>query len=68
MHKQMQEPMDVVRQQLSGERLVDEDVTRSVGVLADRLARLKRLSPMFAAVSFSPEVEAMTTAKMALSA
>ena len=65
MHNQMQEPVDVLRQGLSGQRLVDEDVVSSAVLLADRLSRLKMTSPMFEAVSFSPDVEAMMAANMA---
>jgi hypothetical protein len=66
MHNQMQEPVEVLRQRLSGERFVDEDVISSVVVLADRLERLKAISPMFEAVSFSPDVEALMKANLAM--
>ena len=65
MHNQMQEPVDVLRQGLGGQRLVDEDVVSSAVLLADRLSRLKTLSPMFEAVCFSPDVEAMMAEHMA---
>ena len=66
MHNQMQEPVEVLRQRLSGERFVDEDVVSSVHLLADRLGRLKAMSPMFEAVSFSPDVEAMMKSDLAM--
>ena len=66
MHNQLQEPMEVLRQGLGGQRLVDEDVVSSAVLLAEKLEHLKRMSPMFEAVSFSPDVEAMMTEHMAV--
>ncbi len=66
MQNQMQSPMEVLRQGLNGQRPVDEDVTASATLLADRLARLKAMSPMFQTVSFSPEIEAMMATNMAM--
>jgi len=54
-----QEPVVMLREGLSGQRLVDEDVVSSAVILADRLSRLKNHSPMFEHISFSPDVEAM---------
>ena len=65
MYNQMQEPVEVLRQGLDGTRLVDEDVVSSAVLLADRLSRLKTISPMFEAVSFSPDIEAMMAEHMA---
>lgn len=64
----MQEPVEVLRQRLNGERLVDEDVISSVTMLADKLGRLKTLNPMFEAVGFSPDIEAMMATNMAMTA
>lgn len=66
MHNLMQQPVEVLRQGLNGQRPVDEDVISSVSLLADRLSRLQALNPMFETVSFSPEVEAMMATKMAM--
>lgn len=46
----------VVKASLAGRRPVDEQTFMSVAVLSERLERLKR-SPLFAGVTFSPEVE-----------
>ena len=48
---------DVLNDNISGTRAIDEHTFASVAVLADRLDRLQRTNPMFADVSFSPEVE-----------
>ncbi|MCK5173944.1 MAG: hypothetical protein KAJ07_06855 [Planctomycetes bacterium] len=48
---------DVLNDNISGTRSIDEHTFVSVAVLADRLDRLQRTNPMFADVSFSPEVE-----------
>ena len=64
MHNQLQEPIEVLRQGLGGQRLVDEDVVSSAVLLAEKLEHLKRTSPMFEAVSFSPDVEAMMAEHM----
>lgn len=66
MHDQMQEPVDVLKQQLNGQRLVDDEVISSAATLADKLARLKAHSPMFEAVCFSPDVEAMLAEHLAM--
>ena len=51
--------IEILRQGLTGQRPVDDAVLASAAVLSDRLEMLKRSSPLFEAVSFSPEVEAM---------
>lgn len=66
MHSQMTEPVEVLRQRLNGERLVDEDVISSVALLADKLDRLKMMNPMFESVCFSPDIEAMVASNMAM--
>ena len=66
MHNQMQEPVEVLRQRLNGERLVDEDVISSAARLADKLGRLKALDPMFEAICFSPDIEAMMAINMTM--
>ena len=56
--------IEVLRQGLAGQRPVDEELVTSAAVLADRLEMLKRSSPLFEAVSFSPEVETMMAQQM----
>ena len=68
MQNQILEPVDVLRQSLNGERCVDDDVLCSAAVLSDRLSRLKSLSPMFEAVAFSPDIEDMMAANLAMTA
>jgi len=46
----------VVGASLSGRRPVDDKTYASVAVLSDRLERLRQ-SPLFAGVTFSPQVE-----------
>ncbi|RKZ84024.1 MAG: hypothetical protein DRQ39_08825 [Gammaproteobacteria bacterium] len=59
METRMNNEIAVLRQGLTGQRPVDEAVLTSAAILSDRLEMLKRSSPLFEAVSFSPEVEAM---------
>jgi hypothetical protein len=47
----------VVGASLAGRRPVDESTHASIGVLSDRLERLRQRSGLFAGVSFSPHVE-----------
>ena len=48
---------DVLTDNISGTRPIDEHTFASVAVLADRLDRLQRTSPVFGDISFSPEVQ-----------
>ena len=50
---------EMLRLGLTGQRPVDEDVLTTAAVLGERLEMLKRTSPLFESVSFSPDVEAM---------
>ena len=59
METRMNNEIAVLRQGLTGQRLVDEAVLTSAAILSDRLEMLKQSSPLFEHVSFSPEVEAM---------
>ena len=47
---------------------MSEAATTSAVILAERLERLKRSAPMFEAISFSPEVEAMLAGHLAAAA
>ena len=59
METRMNNEIEMLRQGLTGQQPVDEAVLTSAAVLSDRLDMLKRSSPLFEAVSFSPEVEGM---------
>lgn len=61
---QMESPVQILQQHLSGQRPTDGTVLLAAADLAERLSRLKASFPMFEAVSFSPDVEAMLTADM----
>ncbi len=47
----------IVSECLAGERPVDEQVSASVTVLAERLERLKQSSSLVAGIGFSPHVK-----------
>lgn len=53
---QMESPVHVLQQHLAGQRPTDGAVLSAAQVLAERLNQLKALSPMFAGISFSPDV------------
>ena len=55
----------VVNQSVNGQRQVDEKTLASVATLADRLEKLQNENPMFAGISFSPDVEAIVETQMA---
>jgi len=60
------EHFDILTKSLRGERAVDEQTFSSLEILGERLGRLKKLSPVFEAVSFSPEIERLREAKNAI--
>ena len=57
-------PVAVVQERLSQRRSLDERSSTCVAVLAERLERLKSLNPVFEAISFSPELEALMARQM----
>jgi len=59
METRMKNEIEILRQGLIGQQPVDDAVLTSAAVLGDRLEMLKKSSPLFEAVSFSPDVEAM---------
>lgn len=59
---QMESPVQVLQQHLAGQRPADGTVLSAAASLAERLAELKVVSPMFAGISFSPDVEAILPA------
>ncbi len=65
MQHQTQQPVAVLRQAVTRQCPMDGDVVSSVAVLAEKLQYLKSQSPMFEAVCFSPDVEAMMAADVA---
>jgi hypothetical protein len=56
---------DIVSQSVNGQRQVDGKTFASVATLADRLEKLQSENPLFAGISFSPDVEALSTTQMA---
>ncbi|MDH4202201.1 MAG: hypothetical protein OEV87_04850 [Phycisphaerae bacterium] len=61
-------PVEVLRQGLVGSCEMNDDVVSAAVLLAGRLEALKRTSPMFKAISFSPEAEAIVEAELAVAA
>jgi hypothetical protein len=59
------EPVEVLRQGVTGQRPMDGDVVASMALLAEKLHALKAASPMFEGISFSSDVEAMMAAEVA---
>lgn len=51
----------VVRNTLNSKKPADEKTLASLSALEERLDRLKRLSPIFANVSFSEDVERLVS-------
>ena len=61
-------PVEVLRQGLVGSCEMNEEALSSAILLADRLDALKQRSPMFEAISFSPEVEMMLAEQLTAAA
>ena len=68
MNRQSNNPVEVLRRGLMNSASVNDEMVSSALLLADRLEALKRTSPLFEAVSFSPQVEAMVEAHLAVAA
>lgn len=68
MDRQRNNPVEVLRQGLVGSYAMNDEVASAAALLAGRLDALKRTSPMFEAISFSPEAEAMVEAQLAVAA
>jgi len=64
----MQEPVEVLRQKFNGQFPADHAVNSAAATLSDRLARLKAASSLFDGVSFSPEMEAVMSQNLAMTA
>ena len=50
----------IVTESLNGKRSIDEKTFASIEVLQDRLDRLKKLSPGFDEIKFSPEFKKLS--------
>ena len=48
---------EVVKETLSGKRIVDERTAASVSVLNERLERVKKMGQRFSRIEFSPAVK-----------
>jgi hypothetical protein len=48
---------EVVKETLSGKRIVDEQTAASVSVLNERLERVKKMGQRFSRIEFSPAVK-----------
>ena len=59
METQVKNEIALLREALDSGQEADEAALTAAAILDDRLEMLKRTSPLFEAVSFSPEVEAM---------
>jgi hypothetical protein len=57
---------EVVQESLQGKRETDDRTFASLEILKDRLDRVKRISPKFAIVEFSPAVSQMRTSSSKL--
>ena len=58
----------VLRRELATGTPASEEAISSALILAGRLDQLKKSSPLFEAISFSPEVEAMLSEQLAAAA
>lgn len=52
---------DVLSDNLSGTRVIDEQTFSSVAVLAERLDKLQRSNSIFQSISFSPEAQELVS-------
>lgn len=68
MDSERNNPVEVLRRGLVNSASVDDEMMSSAVLLADRLEALKRTSPLFEAVSFSPQVEAMIESQLTATA
>ena len=53
------EPVDIVRQALTGRHEADADALTCAAVLAERLECVNRLGGLFEQITFSPQMEAL---------
>jgi hypothetical protein len=57
---------DIVSRNLNGTREVDEQTHASLSVLAERLSTLKKMSGLFAGISFSDDVKKLASRRVAV--
>jgi hypothetical protein len=57
---------DIVSRNLNGVREVDEQTHASLSVLAERLGALKKMSGLFAGISFSDDVKKLASQRVAV--
>jgi hypothetical protein len=57
---------DIVNANLRGNREVDERTQMSLAVLAERLESLKKMSGLFAGISFSDDVKKLASQRVAV--
>jgi len=57
---------EIVSKSLTGAREVDEQTHTSLAVLAERLESLRKTNRMFAGVSFSRDVERLSSQRVAV--
>ena len=53
----------IVNESINSERCIDEQTFASLAILSERLEGLKKASPAFASVSFSPALENLAKQK-----
>ena len=68
MDSERNNPVEVLRRGLVNSASVDDEMMSSAVLLADRLEALKRTNPLYEAVSFSPQVEAMIESQLTVTA
>lgn len=57
------EPVEIVRQALSGQCRINERTHTSTLILAERLDRVKQLGGLFEQIAFSPHMEALLSCR-----
>jgi len=66
MFNNQRDNLSIVKESLCGSRPIDEETIASIVLLDERLAKLKRTSSLFSEVSFSPELEELSSREMML--
>ena len=57
--------IETVSDTISGRTTITEETFCSAAILADRLESIRKISPAFETVSFSPDMEALMACEMA---
>ena len=58
--------LQIVRESIDGRRPMDQDTVDSIGVLSDRLERLRGFGSFYSQIEFSPDVQRLTEAMAAV--